>query len=54
MIKGLDIKILNWYYSKCEHYGGKLSVWAWHKRWNNRKHGIGYKNEELSSTSKRR
>ena len=31
MIKGLDIKILNWYYSKCEHYGGKLSVWAWHK-----------------------
>ena len=26
MIKGLDIKILNWYYSKCEHYGGKLSV----------------------------
>ena len=34
----------DWFYSLCEHYGGSISCWAWHKRWNKRnnrryKHG---------------
>jgi len=24
----------DWFYSLCEHYGGAISCWAWHKRWN--------------------
>ena len=27
-------KIKNYFYYLCEHYGGYLSCWAWHKRWN--------------------
>jgi len=27
-------KIKNYFYYLCEHYGGSLSCWAWHKRWN--------------------
>ena len=34
----------DWFYSICETYGGKISNWGWHKRWNKRdrkkyKHG---------------
>ena len=34
----------DWFYSLCEHCGGAISNWAWHKRWNKRnrkryKHG---------------
>ena len=29
-------------YSWIETIGSKLSVWAWHKRWRNRKDGTGY------------
>ena len=28
-----------------EHIGSKMSVFAWNKRWANRKKGTGYKNE---------
>ncbi len=35
--------MLDWFYSKCEKYGGKLSCWAWNKRWCNRERGTGYK-----------
>ena len=36
--------IKDYFYSICETYGGKISCWAWHKRWNKRnkkryKHG---------------
>ena len=24
------------FYALCETYGGKISCWAWHKRWNKR------------------
>tara|TARA_R100001244_G_C5141280_1_gene127948 strand:- start:91 stop:198 length:108 start_codon:yes stop_codon:yes gene_type:complete len=27
-------EIKDYFYCLCEHYGGKLSNWAWHKRWN--------------------
>jgi len=27
-------KIKNYFYYLCEHYGSKVSVWAWQKRWN--------------------
>jgi len=27
-------KIKDYFYYLCEHYGGKVSNWAWHKRWN--------------------
>ena len=29
-------KIKNYFYYLCEHYGGSISCWAWHKRWNRR------------------
>jgi len=37
-------KIKNYFYYLCEHYGSKVSVWGWNKRWNKRnkkryKHG---------------
>ena len=37
------IAILDRYYSILEHVGVKLSSFAWHKRWCNRKDGTGYK-----------
>tara|TARA_Y100000004_G_scaffold99720_1_gene111744 strand:+ start:999 stop:1127 length:129 start_codon:yes stop_codon:yes gene_type:complete len=37
------ITILDWYYSKIESIAVKLSNYAWHKRWCNRKDGTGYK-----------
>ena len=27
-------KIKDYFYYLCEHYGGSISCWAWHKRWN--------------------
>jgi len=40
----LVFRTKDWFYSVCETYGGKISCWAWHKRWNKRnrkryKHG---------------
>jgi hypothetical protein len=40
----LVFRVKDWFYSICETYGGKISSWAWHKRWNKRnrkryKHG---------------
>ena len=38
----LVFKIKDCFYALCEHYGGKISNYGWHKRWNkvNRnKHG---------------
>ena len=32
------------FYSFVEHWSSKLSVWAWNKRWGDRKKGTGYKN----------
>ena len=29
-----------------EHIGSKMNVYAWQKRWGNRKKGTGYKDEE--------
>ena len=28
--------MIDYFYYLCEHYGGKISNWAWHKRWNKR------------------
>tara|TARA_R110000751_G_scaffold246224_1_gene346210 strand:- start:28 stop:156 length:129 start_codon:yes stop_codon:yes gene_type:complete len=28
--------MIDYFYYLCEKYGGKISNWAWHKRWNNR------------------
>ena len=30
-------KLLDLFYALCEHCGSKVSVWAWHKRWNKKK-----------------
>jgi hypothetical protein len=35
--------MIDYFYSIVEHYGSKLHVWAWNKRWCNRKKGTGYK-----------
>jgi hypothetical protein len=40
----LVYKLKHCFYAICETYGGKVSNWAWHKRWNKRerkryKHG---------------
>ena len=40
----LAFRTKDWFYALCEHYGGAISCWAWHKRWNKRnrkryKHG---------------
>ena len=37
------IRILDWFYDKIESIGGKMSVWAWQKRWCNREKGTGYR-----------
>ena len=26
--------MIDYFYYLCERYGGKLSNWAWHRRWN--------------------
>ena len=28
--------MIDYFYYLCEHYGSKISNWAWHKRWNKR------------------
>ena len=33
-------------YSWAETMGSKLNVWAWNKRWRNRKDGTGYAEDE--------
>ena len=43
LIKKILTRIVDFYYSKCESIGGKMSVWAWQKRWGNREKGTGYK-----------
>ena len=40
----LVFKVKDRFYSLCEHYGGSLSCWAWHKRWN-KKNTRWYKHE---------
>ena len=40
----LAFRTKDWFYSICEHYGGAISNYGWHKRWNKRnrkryKHG---------------
>ena len=32
----LAFRVKDRFYALCEHYGGRLSCWAWHKRWNRR------------------
>ena len=39
-------KILDYFYSLLETYGGKISSFAWTKRWKNREVGTGYKTNE--------
>ena len=39
-------KILDYYYSLLETYGGKICSWSWTKRWKNREVGTGYKTNE--------
>lgn len=34
---------MDWFYKIVEHISSKLNVWAWNKRWKNRKQGSGYK-----------
>ena len=29
--------MIDYFYYLCERYAGKLSNWAWHKRWNKNK-----------------
>ena len=36
-------KIIDWFLSLLETYGGKISCWSWNKRWKNRQTGTGYK-----------
>ena len=43
LIKKKLIGALDFYYSICETIGGKMSVWAWQKRWCNREKGTGYR-----------
>ena len=35
-------KILDYFYSLLETYGGKINSFAWNKRWKNREVGTGY------------
>ena len=39
-------KILDYFYSLLETYGGKIHSWSWNKRWMNRQVGTGYKTNE--------
>ena len=34
----MEKKIKDYFYYLCEHYGGKVRNWGWHKRWNRRKY----------------
>ena len=35
--------MLYWFYEILEKQGGKISCWAWNKRWCDREKGTGYK-----------
>ena len=35
--------VLDYYYRFFEHYGSKMNVYGWNKRWSNREKGTGYK-----------
>jgi hypothetical protein len=39
----LKIKVLDKFYRMVETKCGRISNWAWHKRWHNRETGTGYK-----------
>ena len=39
-------KILDYFYSLLETYGGKICIWSWTKRWKNREEGTGYQINE--------
>ena len=39
-------KILDYFYSLLETYGGKIYSWSWNKRWKNREEGTGYQTSE--------
>jgi len=39
----LAFRVKDSFYALCEHYGGSLSCWAWHKRWG-KKNTRWYKN----------
>ena len=43
IIKKIIDKPLSW----IEHIGSKMNVYAWNKRWGNRKKGYGYRDENL-------
>ena len=30
----LVFRVKDYFYYLCEHHGGSISCWAWHKRWN--------------------
>jgi len=39
----LKIKVLDIFYRIIENKCGRISNWAWHKRWSDRETGTGYK-----------
>ena len=39
-------KILDYFYSLLETYGGKICSWSWNNRWKNREVGTGYETNE--------
>lgn len=45
-IKYKLIRLLDGFYAICESLSSKLNVWSWHKRWNNRETGTGYKGKK--------
>ncbi len=40
--------VLDYYYRFFEHYGSKMNVYGWNKRWSNREKGTGYAKESYS------
>ena len=47
------IILLDIIYSILEKYAGKLSVFAWQKRWSNRQTGTGYRASEYREKNRR-
>jgi len=37
------IRVLDFFYSLCEHYGSKIGTYGWQKRWSDREKGTGYR-----------
>ena len=46
-IKRFTRRVIDIPLSWMEHIGSKMNVYAWNKRWGNRKKGYGYRNEDL-------